>query len=58
MLSHGPIVWAVELVAISLDTGKEVDRFKLNSSMDYGSVLDYVIRLKGFTGFEMYEDVT
>lgn len=58
MLSHGPIVWAVELVAISLDTGKEVDRFMLNSSMDYGSVLDYVIGLRRFTGFEMYEDVT
>jgi len=59
VLSHGPVVWAIELMAYSLDTGKEVDRFILNSSMDYGAALDYVIRLKKFTGLDtVYEHLS
>lgn len=51
-LSHGPVVWAIELVAYNLDTGKEVDRFMLNSTTDLGAAIDYVNRLSRFTGFD------
>jgi len=58
VLSHGPVVWAVELVAFSLDTGKEVGRFMLNSSQDRGAVNEYIHRLSEFTGFDFrYENV-
>jgi hypothetical protein len=51
-ISHGPVIWAVELVAFDLDTGKEVDRFMLNSGRDLGSAREYADRLARMTGFE------
>jgi len=58
VLSHGPVVWAVELVAISLDTGKEIGRFMLNSTMNFMAANDYMDRLGKFTGFDCVESMT
>jgi hypothetical protein len=58
ILSHGPVVWAIELAAFDLDIGKEVERFMLSSSEDLGAVKDYVNRLQRMTGFDVrYEHV-
>jgi hypothetical protein len=57
-LGHGPVVWAVELVASDLDTGKEVDRFMLMSCMSYHLTNEYASKLQQFTGFDLvYECV-
>jgi len=56
-LSHGPIVWAIELVAFDLDTGKEVDRFMLNSSTDPGGARQYADRLAKMTGFDRRDEL-
>lgn len=52
VLSHGPIVWAIELVAFDLDTGREMSRFLLTSSSVLSDAQDYVRRLAAFTGFD------
>lgn len=52
MLSHGLVVWAIELVAFDLDTGKEVDRFMLNSTQDLMAASNYTRRLSEMTGFD------
>lgn len=52
VLSHGPVVWAIELAAYSLDTGKEVDRFMLNATEDLDAARHYIRMLSEMTGFD------
>jgi hypothetical protein len=54
VLSHGPVVWAIELVAFSLDTGEEVERVMLNSTTNYLAAQYFVHRLAKMTGFASY----
>jgi len=55
VLSHGPVVFAIELVSFDLDTEKEVDRFMLNSTEDRIGAERYAYRLGVMTGFD-FED--
>src|SRR6185295_11685790 len=57
ILSHGPVIWAVEMAAINLDTGKEEDRVMLHSFTDILQAKQYLARLQQLTGLDIKSEV-
>lgn len=57
VLSHGPVIWAVEIVGINLDTGEEEDRVMLHSFNDIMMAKQYLAKLQQLTGLDIRSEV-